>query len=463
MKNQLDRIRHKLVLAAQADPDYRVFGAKSHRYKINERLSSVELRRFEQTHGIVLPEAYAAFLTEIGNGGAGPYYGIHPLGTKQSIELDRIGQPATLRPKASPDITGGGGGTHGPDPEPDMMSDEEYDEWVARLVQGLLNIGEQGCSYETMLVITGENRGKVVYLDLDSHGSFFTYEANFLDWYERWLDETIAGYDDSWFGMRRGGDDRALMDLYAAATEEAVRLEALGGMLKLPEITDETASFLEKLCRESSGEAARRALQVLAKTRFGRAEPLIRQKLNGTDAEGRLLALQFIKWYMPPGERCFTEEIIRLLPQETNAEAFRFMAYILEDAGMDVLPWMPPYFRHPDKEFRLQAVHRAGKSAKKAEYLSDFMTALDDPEVRVQLIAVQALSDVPDPALLESYERLLRQHRTDRDYVRSNVRRRLEEFGFATMEQMERKVPASLLQVRGMLRTILDPYRRGRK
>ncbi|MMZ66898.1 hypothetical protein D1872_294320 [compost metagenome] len=80
----------------------------------------------------------------------------------------------------------------------------------------------------------------------------------------------------------------------------------------------------------------------------------------------------------------------------------------------------------------------------------------------MQLIAVQALSDVPDPALLESYERLLRQHRTDRDYVRSNVRRRLEEFGFATMEEMERKVPASLLQVRGMLRTILDPYLRGR-
>lgn len=463
MNNQLDRIRRKLVLAAQADPDYQVFGAKSHRYRMNERLSPVELQRFEQTHGIVLPEAYAAFLTEIGNGGAGPYYGIHPLGTKQSIELDRIGQPATLRPKTSPDIAGGGTHAPAPDPDPDTMSDEEYDEWVARQVQGLLNIGEQGCSYETMLVITGENRGKVVYLDLGSHRSFFTYEANFLDWFERWLDETIAGYDDSWFGVRRGGDDRALMDLYAAATEDAVRLEALEGMLKLPEITDETAFFLEKLCRTSSGEAARRALQVLAKTRFGRAEPLIRQKLNGTGAEGRLLALQFIKWYMPPGERRFTEEIIRLLPQETNAEAFRFMTYILDDAGMDVLPWMPPYFRHPDKEFRVQAVHRAGKSARKAEYLSDFMTALDDPEVRVQLIAVQALSDVPDPALLESYERLLRQHRTDRDYVRSNVRRRLEEFGYATMEQMERKVPASLLQVRGMLRTILDPYRRGRK
>ncbi|WP_334077751.1 SMI1/KNR4 family protein [Paenibacillus sanfengchensis] len=459
MKNQLNRIRRKLVLAAQADPDCRVFGARSHRYRLNERLSPVELRRFEQTHGIVLPAEYAAFLTEIGNGGAGPYYGIHPLGTKQSIEMDRMGEPAALRPQMSQAAMDG----EPNDPDPNTMSDEEYDDWVAKWVQGLLNIGEQGCSYETMLVITGEYRGKVVYLDLDSHRSFFTYEEHFLDWYERWLDETIAGYDDSWFGMGRGGDDRALLDLYAAATEEAVKLEALEGMLKLPEIADETVLFLEELCRESSGEAVRRALQVLAKTRFDRAEPLIRHKLNGTEAEGRLLALQYIKWYMPPGEQRFTEEIVRLLPRETNAEAFRFMTYILNDAGVDMVAWMLPFFRHPDKEFRIQAVYQAGKSARKAEYLSDFMTALEDPEVRVQHIAVQALSDVPDPVLLESYERLLWQHKTDQDYIRSNVRRRLEEFGFAAREEMERKVPAALTQVRGILRTILDPDRRGRE
>lgn len=93
-------------------------------------------------------------------------------------------------------------------------------------------------------MITGEYRGKVIYVNLDSSRTFFTYEANFLDWYERWLDETIAGYDSAWFGLRRGGDDRELMAWFWSASEESARIGALAGMLKLPDIADDTADFL---------------------------------------------------------------------------------------------------------------------------------------------------------------------------------------------------------------------------
>lgn len=84
---QLNRIRTKLEQVAQADPACRVFRARVHRYKLNEPLSLAELRQFEQRHGIVLPEPYATFVTELGNGGAGPYYGILRLGEKQAIDL----------------------------------------------------------------------------------------------------------------------------------------------------------------------------------------------------------------------------------------------------------------------------------------------------------------------------------------------------------------------------------------
>ncbi|MEC0332307.1 hypothetical protein P4H42_22165 [Paenibacillus macerans] len=125
--------------------------------------------------------------------------------------------------------------------------------------------------------------------------------------------------------------------------------------------------------------------------------------------------------------RSFTAEIVHLLPRETNPEAFRFMAYMLDDAGVEMLPLLP-FFTHSHQDFRVQAVYQAGRSSPKmkAAHIADFAKALDDPEIRVQHTALQALGGGNDPRLLEVYERLLRQHKNDGDYyIRSNVRRRL--------------------------------------
>ena len=444
-KEQLNRIRKKLELAAQADSMYNVFGARAHRYQLNEPLSLAEVEQFEREHGITLPEDYVDFMTEIGNGGAGPYYGIHPLGAKQSIDLDLIGQPSPLKPRNEWSGTG-----WSDDKLVDDAMDDEEEEYP-----GLLNIGEQGCSYETMLVITGEYRGKVIYIDLDSQKTFFTYEANFLDWYERWLDETIAGYESSWFGMRRGGDDRALMELYRSSTEERVRIEALEGMLKLPSITDETVDILVQQYHANGGEVRRWALQVLAKMRFNEVEPLIREMLRSQDGTNRLLALQLIKWYMPEGDRRFTEELIDMMVAlEDNGEAFRFLTYILHEAGVNMLPLMLPFFSHADKDFRIQALYQAGHSpvTEKAENMHHFIAALEDSEVYVQLIALQALRGVTDVRLLEVFEQLLERNKTDKDYIRSNVKILLEGFPFSDLAQVEREIPDTLRQVKGILR-----------
>lgn len=54
---------------------------------------------------------------------------------------------------------------------------------------------------------------------------------------------------------------------------------------------------------------------------------------------------------MPEGARSFTAEIVHLLPRETNPEAFRFMAYILDDAGVEMLPLLLPFFTHSHQIF----------------------------------------------------------------------------------------------------------------
>lgn len=72
---------------------------------------------------------------------------------------------------------------------------------------------------------------------------------------------------------------------------------------------------------------------------------------------------------------------------------------------------------------------------------------LDDPAVRVQHITLQALSGVTNPVLLPIYERLLQQHKTDKDYIRSNIERRLKEFPYNSMEQLDKLLSSALKQV----------------
>lgn len=56
------------------------FGSEAHGFEMNPVLSESEAATFERSHDVVLPYDYRQFLTELGNGGAGPFYGIFPLG-----------------------------------------------------------------------------------------------------------------------------------------------------------------------------------------------------------------------------------------------------------------------------------------------------------------------------------------------------------------------------------------------
>ncbi len=65
--------------ARHLDFELKLYGARQHRYEFAPVLPLTEVRDFEKRHRITLPSGYVEFLTQVGNGGAGPDFGIFSL------------------------------------------------------------------------------------------------------------------------------------------------------------------------------------------------------------------------------------------------------------------------------------------------------------------------------------------------------------------------------------------------
>lgn len=174
--------------------EYKVFGAHNHKYELNERLTEEELKSFESEHEITLPTDYRGFLLQVGDGGAGPGYGLFPL---QAF--------AELYYPISPDFLK----TPFPHVENwNVVDDEDYDSdlseryWNDR-VTGSICLCHQGCGYVERLVVNGKSKGEV-WGDsrVSDHGIFQLKDQStgevetFSSWYNNWLDESLrkVGY-----------------------------------------------------------------------------------------------------------------------------------------------------------------------------------------------------------------------------------------------------------------------------
>jgi hypothetical protein len=80
MEKHLADIRDGLRILHGAPIEQGDLPAQQHRYLLNPPLSEEEVARFEDEHRIALPSDFRAFVTRLGNGGAGPGYGVFKLG-----------------------------------------------------------------------------------------------------------------------------------------------------------------------------------------------------------------------------------------------------------------------------------------------------------------------------------------------------------------------------------------------
>jgi len=206
LDEQLARIAQKLRIVQQRPAGRKAMGEREHGFHLEPRLPEAEVQSFEWTHNIVLPPDYRAFITRIGNGGAGPYYGILPLERWADAPLqyfeDQRSLPPDLISRDSPlrdGLTGIDwvellGGT----PRPLRFDPSKWHPY-----QGTITISHLGATYYSLLVVTGATRGRICSVDLDMQAPKFAPQRGFLDWYEAWLDDTLSGKDIGAFDDKR--------------------------------------------------------------------------------------------------------------------------------------------------------------------------------------------------------------------------------------------------------------------
>lgn len=403
-ETQLDRIKNKLEKAMRKDTAFLVFGASSHKYKVYEVLTAKELADWQEKNQVTLPEPYAQFLTKVGNGGAGPYYGIYSIEKATSYtERNAFTTKCVLHPRMTKEKW-----NHLIEPliSDEDISDPEYDAARDRVMGGMLCIGTQGCEYDMYLVLEGKHRGEIVYTAdfYPDHPFFFVYEDNFLDWYERWLDEIILDYDIAWFGSRMPGDENALIQGYQNAPNEEIKSKALDGMFKFKKISQPTIDFLRSVAEQRQNDRTT-AIQLICKTSFDAGRDYLLELLHSERNEDFLQALMILNWYGKSFDLAeFIKVILQSLDRVHDSETLRHVGYVLESSGAITLQNFASFLCHTDSNIQSAAIYATRNCNDKSESweIIEQMLVGGDKEVVKNTILFWGV--IPHEKLLRHYK-----------------------------------------------------------
>ncbi|MGE6220002.1 SMI1/KNR4 family protein [Nubsella zeaxanthinifaciens] len=200
-EQQINRIKDKLNRLKEADQDFEIFGSDTHEYNLNPAKTEEELMKFETENQITLPDEYREFLLFVGNGGAGPYYGLEPLEHGREVDLDYVSGKYLL------DLSKPFQFTEPWNVEFEEADDDNYEEIEQQKIEnyydnkfsnGLLRISNFGCGVRMNIVVNGKEKGNIWVDDRTNGNGIFpdpyfdiTDKITFLDWYELWLDKSL--------------------------------------------------------------------------------------------------------------------------------------------------------------------------------------------------------------------------------------------------------------------------------
>ncbi|HBV84161.1 MAG TPA: hypothetical protein DEB74_15480 [Lachnospiraceae bacterium] len=195
-----EEVQKILAEARCMDPQLEMFGVADHQYRLGPPVDLAFVRAMEKKYHFRFPDDYVQFITEVGDGGAGPGYGLYPFGyycteakskeeaKAREMYLRGMGRELRLLPI-----------------EPEWLEDfciskEEYKknpekffrgsggsfDWDNNIPYGFFHLGTYGCWRDFGLITAGERCGQVFIHDTE--GAFELETNSFQVFYQNWLD-----------------------------------------------------------------------------------------------------------------------------------------------------------------------------------------------------------------------------------------------------------------------------------
>jgi len=221
MPLDVPKIVDGLRFLREADRKRVIFGANGHEYKLRPSLDETKIAEFERRYSVRLPDDFRNFLTHVGNGGAGPYYGIHGLDelyeTREDYWNDLSkpfpyrrqceGPPELLKAIKDADVDESG--------DEDRRGELIDEYWRQASRDGSINICEYGCNLRFLLIVNGPEFGRIWFdatpdlagyspvainrvASVERYGKWCITDKDtaeesrvgFAEWYHCWLDWT---------------------------------------------------------------------------------------------------------------------------------------------------------------------------------------------------------------------------------------------------------------------------------
>ena len=189
-------VRMKLDSKRESDLEFEAFGAYRHKYHLESLISEEEVRLVEERYSFQLPDDYRCFITEVGNGGAGPGYGLNSFNVNDDEALKWCSKPFILM------------ADHHPDDDIDDLLDKldaqdtkfcdslmiAFQENI--MFPGNLVLAEYGCGETRNLIVNGPCKGEVWAFD-GTQNCIIRRKQSFMNWYMSWIDSPTSASQDA--------------------------------------------------------------------------------------------------------------------------------------------------------------------------------------------------------------------------------------------------------------------------
>jgi hypothetical protein len=246
-------------------------------------------------------------------------------------------------------------------------------------LRGWMTLADQGAERWWLLEITGEAPGRVwLWESLESVPRPF---APFADWYERWLDESIAGLDDRSFGAFAPGTDTELL-LRTADPDPSVRAETAGELGRRLAPSDAVRAGLRQLMRDPA-EAVRAAALRHGANAVDAADVLA--GLEDTHFEVQRAAAFLLRRGSPQPE---TSELLAMVPRFEDPTVLSLVGRVLAEQGQLDCASLGAALSSDDASLRARAVALLEHATPASDAEAWLERGLDDQDAEVRKAAI---------------------------------------------------------------------------